>query len=172
MRLIFTFETTLISRIIAFGAYFYENEAKAAVSVNGLRYRTIINEFLWPELEDMDVDDVYFQQNDATCHTSGETIGLLREKIPGRVISRNDDYNWPPKSCDLTPLDFFLWGYVKDKVYTDARQSIQELKEKIHAVIDEIELQMCENVTENFMKRARSCKRSRGDHLNDIVFHY
>ena len=67
----------------------------------------------------MDVDDVYFQQDGTTWHTSGETIGLLHEKFPGRVISRNGDYNWPPRSCDLTPLDFFIWGYVKDKVYAD-----------------------------------------------------
>ena len=60
----------------------------AAVSVNGLRYRIIINEFLWPKLEDMDVNDVYFQQDSASCHTNGETIGLLREKFPGRVISQ------------------------------------------------------------------------------------
>ena len=86
----------LAGRII--GSYFFENEAGAAVSVNGLRYRTMINEFLWPELEDMDVDDVYFQQNSTTCHTSSETIGLLREKFPGRVISRNGNYNWPPRS--------------------------------------------------------------------------
>ena len=39
----------------------------------------MINEFLWPELEVMDVDDVYFQQDGATCNTSGETIGLLRD---------------------------------------------------------------------------------------------
>ena len=90
----------------------------------------------------MDVDDVYFRQNGATCHFSGGTIGLLREKFPGRVISRNDDYNWPPRSCDLTPLDFFSLGVVKDKVYADAPQPIQELKEKIHAVIYEIERQM------------------------------
>ena len=80
----------------------------------------MINEFLWPELEDMDVNDVYFQQDGATCYTSGETIGLLREKFPGRVISRNGDYNCPPRSLDLTPLDVFLWGYVKDKVYANA----------------------------------------------------
>ena len=72
----------------------------------------MINEYLWPELEDMDVDDVYFQQDGDTCHTSGETMGLLRAKFPGRVISRNGDYN-------LTPLDFFHWGYVKDKVYAN-----------------------------------------------------
>ena len=68
------------------------------------------------------------------------------------MISRNDDNSWPPRSCDLTPLDFFLWGYVRDKVYADAPQSIQELKGNIRAVTDGIELQMCEHVMKNFMK--------------------
>ena len=66
----------------------------------------------------------------------------------------------------------FFWGYVKDKVYADAAQSIQELEEKIRDVIDEIEPQMCENVMENYIKKAWSFKRSRGGHMNDIVFHY
>ena len=48
----------------------------------------MINEFLWPELKGMDVDDVYLQQDGATCHTSDETIGLLREKFTGRVTTR------------------------------------------------------------------------------------
>ena len=61
--------------------------------MNVLRYRTMINEFVAPGLEDMDVDNVYFHEDDANCHTSGETIGLLREKFRGRVISRNGDYN-------------------------------------------------------------------------------
>ena len=61
---------------------------------------------------------------------------------------------------------------MKDKVCADAPQSIQELKEKIRAVIDEIGPQMCENVMEIFMKRAWSCKRSRGGHMSDIDFHY
>ena len=39
-------------------------------------------------------------------------------------------------------------------------------------VIDEIEPQMCENVIENFIKRAWSCKRNRGGHMNDIIFYY
>ena len=93
-------------------------------------------------------------------------------KSPGRVISRSGDYHWPPRSCDLTRLDFFLWGYVKYKVYADAPQSVQELKEKIRAVIDEIEPQMYENIMENYIKRAWSCKRNRGGHINDIGFRY
>ena len=124
MRLIFTSEGTLISRIVAFGArkiqkwslkslysqhvtfrwilraggnigsYFFENEAGAAVLVNGLRYRTMINQFFWPKLEDMDVDDVYSQQDGATYHTSSETICLLRGEFPDRVIYRNGDFNF------------------------------------------------------------------------------
>ena len=62
--------------------------------MDGLRYRTRINEFLWPELEDIDVDDVNFQQDGATCNTSSETISLLCEKFLSRVISLNGDYNW------------------------------------------------------------------------------
>ena len=68
----------------------------------------------------MDVDDAYLQQNGATCHTGGETIGVLREKFTGQEIFCNGDYNWPLRSCDLTPPDFFLWGYIRDKLYADA----------------------------------------------------
>ena len=88
------------------------------------------------------------------------------------MISRKRNYNWQPISWDLTPLDIFLWSYVKDKVYADAPQSIQELKEKIRAVIDEIEPQICGNVMGNFVRSAWSCKHNRGGHMNDIVFHY
>ena len=112
-----------------------------------------------------------FIPNKMALHAT-QVAELLRENFPDRVISRNGNYNWPPRSCELTSLDFFLWGYVKDKVYANAPQSIQELKENIRAVIDEIEPQMCENVMENFIKRAWSCKHSRDGHMNDIVFHY
>lgn len=69
------------------------------------------NNFLWPELEDINVDDGYFQQDVATCHTINETIANLKETIPDRVISRRRDHIWPLRSCDLTPLDLFLWGH-------------------------------------------------------------
>ena len=62
--------------------------------------QTNLHRILWPELENMDVDDVYFQQDGATCHKSVKVIGLLREKFPGREIFRNGDYNWPSRSCD------------------------------------------------------------------------
>ena len=121
------------------GPYFFENEAGNALTVNGLSYRNMITEFLWSKLDGMDMDG-------ATFHTARETTELLREKFHGRVISRNDDQNWPPRSCDLTPCDFFLWGFVKSLVYANKPQTIPELKAEIRRVVGEIEPQLCGKV--------------------------
>ena len=95
------------------GPYFFENEAGQAATVNGARYRDTITRFFLPKLDDIDAADTCFQRDDATWHTADETIQSPRETFPGRALSRFGDQNWPPGSCDLTPLDFFLRGYSK-----------------------------------------------------------
>ncbi|CAK1579985.1 unnamed protein product [Parnassius mnemosyne] len=153
------------------GPYFFENEAEIAVTVNGIRYRNMITDFLWPQLDGMDLDNMWFQQDGATCHTAHETIDLLQQRFPEHIISRNSDVNWPPRSCDLTPCDFFLWGFVKSRVYANKPETIPELKSEIQRVIGEIQPHLCAKVMENFMKRVMACHRSRGGHLPDILFH-
>ena len=100
-------------------AVLFENKAGNAVTVNGVRYRNMITEFLWPQLDVVEMEDMRSQQNGATCHTARETTELLRENFPGRVVSRSGDQNWPPRSCHLTPCDFFLRGFVKSRVYAN-----------------------------------------------------
>ena len=56
--------------------------------------------------------------------------------IPGRVIFRFGDINRPTRSCDLTPLDFFLWGYTKDPVYADKPLTVKLLKTNIRQVME------------------------------------
>jgi hypothetical protein len=45
---------------------------------------------------------------------------------------------WPPKSPDLTSLDFFLWGLLKDRVYGNKPHMLQDLKGNISAEIRNI----------------------------------
>ena len=73
------------------GLYFFENEAGQAATVNDARYRDTITQFFLSKLDDIDVADMWFQQDDATCHTVNETIQLLHETFPGRVLSRFGD---------------------------------------------------------------------------------
>ena len=118
--------------------YFFKNEAGARVTVNGDRYRTMINDFLFENMDDIDPDEMWFQQDGATCHTAIATIDLLKSKFGDKLISRNGPVNWPPRSCDLTPLDYFLWGYVKSLVYADKPATIDALEANIVRVLRDI----------------------------------
>ncbi|GFT96251.1 transposable element Tcb2 transposase [Trichonephila clavipes] len=95
------------------GPYFFKNDEGYNVTVNGDRYRAMITNFFIPELNNHDVQKLWFQQDGATCHTARATIDLLKDTFVDRLISRFGPVNWPPRSCDSTPLDYFLWGYVK-----------------------------------------------------------
>ena len=64
-----------------------------------------------------------------------QSIHLLREHFGEQIISHFGPVDWPPRSCDITPLNFFLWGYVKSKVYADNPASIQALEQNITRVI-------------------------------------
>ena len=56
----------------------------------------------------IDLDEIWFQQYGATCQTANATVDLLKTKFDEKEISRNEPVNWPLRSCDLTPLDYFL----------------------------------------------------------------
>ncbi|GFV15205.1 transposable element Tc3 transposase [Trichonephila clavipes] len=90
------------------GAYFFKNDEGHNVTVNGDRYRAMITNFFIPELNNHDVQELWFQQDGAICHTARATIDLLKDTFGDRLISRFGPVNWPPRSCDLTPLDYFL----------------------------------------------------------------
>ncbi|GFT73399.1 DUF4817 domain-containing protein [Trichonephila clavipes] len=94
-------------------------------------------------------NELWFQQDGATCHTARATIDLLKDTFGDRLISRFGPVNWPPRSCDLTLLDYFLWGYVKSLVYADKPQTLDHLEDNIRRVIADIRPQMLEKVIEN-----------------------
>ncbi|GFT82470.1 uncharacterized protein TNCV_3350461 [Trichonephila clavipes] len=97
-------------------------------------------------------------------------IDLLKDTFGDRLISRFGPVNWPPRSCDLTPLDYFLWGYVKLLVYADKRQTLDHLEDNIRRVIADIRPQMLEKVIENWTSMLDYIRASRGNHMPEIIF--
>ncbi|GFV90845.1 uncharacterized protein TNCV_2324141 [Trichonephila clavipes] len=114
--------------------------------------------------------ELWFQQDGATCHTARATIDLLKDTFGDRLISRLGPVNWPPRSCDLTPLDYFLWGYVKSLVYADKPQTLDHLEDNIRDVIADIRPQMLEKVIENWTSRLDYIRASRGSPMPEIIF--
>ena len=106
------------------------------------------------------------------CHTAEATLDVLLPVFEDRIISRRADVVWPPWSCILTPLDYYLCGTVKDKCYADKPETIDALKDNIREAIGEIQLQTIDNALKNWIDRLGHCMASRGSHLNEIIFHY
>ncbi|GFY33230.1 hypothetical protein TNCV_1240801 [Trichonephila clavipes] len=130
----------------------------------------MITNFFIPELNNHDVQELWFQQDGATCHTARATIYLLKDTFGDRLISRFGPVNRPPRSCDLTPLDYFLWGYVKSLVYADKPHTLDHLEDNIRRVIADIRPQMLEKVIENWTSRLDYIRASHGSHMPEIIF--
>ena len=74
-----------------------------------------------PQLQE-DSEDFIFQQDGAPQHFYFDVRAHLSANLPRRWIGCASDNDspllpWPPQSPDLTPCDFFLWGYIKDHVF-------------------------------------------------------
>ncbi|GFW02039.1 putative transposable element [Trichonephila clavipes] len=149
---------------------FFKNDEGHNVTVNGDRYKAMMTNFFIPELNSHDVQELWFQQDGLTCHTARATIDLLKDTLGDCLISRFGPVNWPPRSCDLTPLDYFLWGYVKSLVYADKLQTLDHLEDNIRRVIADIRPQMLEKVIENWTSRLDYIRASSGSPMPEIIF--
>ena len=141
-----------------------------AVTVNGERYRNMISTFLEFQLEVSRLRNIWYQQDGATSHIAREIIFLLNPLFPQILISRHGDVNWPPISPEAIP-DFYLWGYIKEKVYINKSDTISQLKRNIQEENREVNGNTLTKATENVEKKLEICCRENGRHLKEIVFH-
>lgn len=151
------------------GPYFFE-ENNQTVTINSERYVHMLETFLGPELRRRGQNQIWFQQDGATAHTARQTRIVLQEMFPDHLISRFGDITWPSNSPDLTAPDFFLWGYLKQKVYERRPNTIRELKMHISEEIGNIRAEVLESVMQNFRHRLHKCIEVNGEHLKDVIF--
>lgn len=89
-------------------------------------YLDMLNNYLYPELLGCETIS-YFQQDGAPCHTSTVVKNWLDKVFPGSWIGKGGPVNWSPRSPDLSPLDFFIWPYLKSVVYASDTRDIHHL---------------------------------------------
>jgi hypothetical protein len=68
------------------------------------------------QLKDDEIDKAYIQQDGVMAHTAHMSMALLDDVFADRIISKTI---WPPRSLDLSPPDLFLWGAMKNSVYSN-----------------------------------------------------
>ena len=153
------------------GPYFFEENGET-VTVNGIRYRAMLQDFFLPELRRLvgrNIRNQWFQQDGATCHTANNTLSLLRDVFGDNLISLRTDKIWPPHSPDLNPPDYYLWGYLKDCVYRDpVPNDIEQLKTNIRNRINDIDHDTLAKVMDNFQMRMGTLLECNGRHIEHL----
>ncbi|GFV21451.1 uncharacterized protein TNCV_2372081 [Trichonephila clavipes] len=91
-------------------------------------------------------------QDGATSHAANPVKAFLIETFgEDRIISRRCRYPWPPRSPDLTPADFWLWEYLKSRVYLSGPSSLLELKDAIHREVSSLHPDMLHSAVAGFV---------------------
>ena len=126
-------------------------------TINGeYYYREILESIVWPYFRHRRLK--VFQQDGAPPHYYGRCRQFLDERLNERWIGRRGSLmEFPPRSPDLTPLDYWLWSYLKDNVYKTKQANIQQLEESIRTSIEDIPLQFFSNAIAAFPKRIQRC---------------
>ena len=90
------------------------------------------------------------------------SVGVAEEPLPRESGRKGADVAWPLTSPDLTPLDFFLWGHVKNEVAKRMPTSIEDPKCAVEGVIRAIPRETRIRVAEEERLRAERCRAKHG----------
>jgi transposase len=141
------------------GPFFFDE-----TTVNQDNYLEMLEEYFYPIIQQKRMTKkIIFQQDGAPAHFSKTVRSWLNDKFPDRWIGRGGPISWAPRSPDLTPLDFFLWGHVKTNVYKTKVQDIDDLKARITQEIKTIKTETLHNVFSEISKRMNFCISVEGD---------
>jgi len=88
----------------------------------------------------------------------------LKSKFEDKFL---DKKKWPPRSPDLNPCDYYLWGYLKYRVYRPLPKTLDQLKANIEREIKNINKKILENVFLNLKKRCDSVIEKSGGHFEN-----
>ena len=109
-----------------------------------------------------DFNKLYFQQDGAPPHYATAVRNLLDETFPDKWIGRRGPIEFPPQSPDITPMDFFVWGVIKDSVYSRKPRSVEDLRQFVIDAFANLDHDLCTKVCHSVVSHCRECIKAEG----------
>jgi len=104
-------------------------------------------------------------QDGAPPHFICFVTDVLNEIFPDAWIGRGGPIPWPPRSPDISPLDFFLWGYIKNIVYIEKIRNIQHLQDRITSAIETVTRDMIQKTWQEIEFRLDVSRATNSAHI-------
>lgn len=137
------------------------------------KYFDILNNFIVEGfLDNISLDqrrNIYFQHDGAPPHKSRMICNLLNINFGEKWIGTNGPIRWPPRSPDLSPLDFFFWGHVKNELYKKPRNNIEELRNNFIECVNSIPHIAFYNTVNSVRKRCELCIGNNGERFENML---
>lgn len=142
--------------------------------LNGQNYLQFLRNDLDDLLEDVPLifrSRMYFMQDGAPPHFHREVREFLTNKFNNRWIGRSGPVSWPPRSPDLNPCDFFLWGYVKSLIYVTEIVNVEDLRQKIVAAFNKVRERpiLFRNTRDSLRRRLDLCMQEEGRNFENFL---
>lgn len=129
-------------------------------TMNGIKYKTTIEQALVPQIEEWFPEgQVIFQHDNAPCHK----CALVRQYLE---TCNFEVMVWPPYSPDLNPIEN-LWAILKQRVHKTSSSNIHELENKLKTIweTDPAVKASCTSLIESMPRRVEACIAAKGGPL-------
>ncbi|KAL7292826.1 hypothetical protein TKK_0013650 [Trichogramma kaykai] len=141
-------------------------------NLNAQNYEQMLRNDICPAIKAVkgpNYDRTWFQQDGAAAHYGRNVRNFLDGEFFDRWIGRRGTIEWPARSPDLTPLDFFLWGYLKGQVYKTKPGNLEELRRRITEETEAIPREMIRKAVHSFYNRLGYCQEVNGQHFEHLL---
>ncbi|GFV80336.1 uncharacterized protein TNCV_4957391 [Trichonephila clavipes] len=156
------------------GPYFFEElgaGGPVTCSITGQRYASLLRNKIIPDLQARQcLSRIIFMQDGAPPHiTRCVTDNLEHHFTKERVISRQFRHLWPPRSPDLNPCNFWLWGHLKQLVSCDQPKTLPDLKDSISRPVLNISQNTLRSTVEHVILRFQILAENDGHHVEYLL---
>lgn len=111
---------------------------------------------------------MFFQHDGCPAHFSISVRNYLDTVYPNKWIGRGSLFPWPPRSPDLTCMDFYLWGRLKNIVYQSRPTTRENMVERIRNAIRTLSLAEVETAVCATVRKLRECINCNGGHFEHL----
>jgi hypothetical protein len=140
-------------------------------NLTSARYLQLLRGVVTDFLENLPLNavrDCWYQMDGAPAHSSREVSDELTTMFDDRWIGYRGPWRWPPRSPDLTPVDFFLWGHIKNLVYSRPVHNRDELLNRVEISFQGLRDQTRRATTYEMERRVLKCLAQNGSHIEHI----
>lgn len=113
--------------------------------------------------------NLFFQQDGAPSHNIRAVSDLLNMNFGSNWIGCNGPVRWPPRSPDLSPLDFFFWGHIKNLLYRRTNNNMQELTQNFIDCLNSTSRIHIYNAVHSVAKRCNTCIANHGQQFEHLL---